>query len=351
MAYSLDTEERQTSRHTPLRGYERLKAVLIGKSRALIALREIILKLSQYNTTVFIQGESGTGKELIAKMLHELSPRFHKKFIAINCAAIPEQLLEALLFGYEKGSFTGADRQTKGYLDNAGGGTLFLDEISETSVGFQAKLLRVLQEKSFYRLGGHEIIPVDVRILSASNQNLERLMHEGKFRADLYYRLNVVKISAPPLRSRKDDIPELANHFLRVIRENLNNEVEAMSFSDETMKLLKAYEWPGNVRELRNAIEHAAIFAKKASIEPKDLPPFVWGDQKEGSVPGLDTTLKGLTAFELKEARRRFEEAYLLELYNSKNHDLKEVSRLAGVDLATVYRKLASLRREGLIQP
>lgn len=314
-------------------------------------LREVILKLSRYDRTVLIQGESGTGKELIAKMLHELSPRFHKKFIAINCAAVPEQLLEALLFGYERGSFTGADRQTKGYLDNAEGGTLFLDEISETSVGFQAKFLRVLQEKNFYRLGGHELIRADVQILSATNQDLERLMHEGKFRADLYYRLSVIKIAAPPLRSHREDIPELAQYFLQVIRENLNNEVEATGFSNDTMERLKAYDWPGNVRELRNTIEHAVIFAKKASIVPGDLPPLIREDKKEGRAPGHEVALKGLAEFNLKEARRRFEEAYLLELSNATNHDLKEVARLAGVDLATVYRKLAWLKGDGFTRP
>lgn len=349
LAYQGDAKQRN-SRALPPGALEKLEKTLVGKSAAMRELKENILKLCRHDTTVLIQGETGTGKELVANMLHALSPRFQKKFVAINCAAMPDQLLEALLFGYERGSFTGADRQTTGYLDNASGGTLFLDEISETSASLQAKLLRVLQERAFYRLGGHELIPADVRILSATNINLRALADKGEFRCDLFYRLNVVKVATPPLRVRKEDIPELALHFLQDVRENLNGEIPAVGFSDSAMAMLMNYVWPGNARELRNAIEHAAIFAQSALIEPGDFPRLNEDDRatmktRGFSSEGSGVSVGGLTAVDLREARRRFEEDYFLELYRKTGHDLKEVARRAGVDLATVYRKFGYLRK------
>jgi Nif-specific regulatory protein len=344
------TAKQKTLCALPPGARETLEKTLVGKSAAMLELKENILKLCRYDTTVLIQGESGTGKELVANMLHALSPRSPKKFVAINCAAMPEQLLEALLFGYERGSFTGADRQTKGYLDNASGGTLFLDEISETSVSFQAKLLRVLQEKAFYRLGGHELIPADVRILSATNQDFQALAKGGKFRRDLFYRLSVVKVATPPLRVRKEDIPELALHFLQEVKENLNGEIPAEGFSDSAMAMLMNYAWPGNARELRNTIEHAAIFTHSVLIEPGDFPKVNGDDkallEKRGfSSEGPGMSFEGLTAVDLREARRRFEEGYFLELYRETGQDMKEIARRAGVDLATVYRKFGYLRK------
>jgi len=243
---------------------------IIAKSPRMQQVIEIIKVVAKSNATVLITGETGTGKEVVARAIHSQSHRRGKPFIAVSCAALPESLLESELFGHEKGSFTGAYAQKKGKFEVANRGTLFLDEIGEMSANIQVHLLRVLEEKAFTRVGGNELIKVDVRVISATNRDMKSIVASGQFREDLYYRLNVVNIELPPLRERKEDIPLLAQHFLKKFA--LENQKEITGFSPEATDFLLSYEWPGNVRELENAIERAVILAQNSLISIADLP-------------------------------------------------------------------------------
>ncbi|XTZ36585.1 nif-specific transcriptional activator NifA [Salmonella enterica] len=237
---------------------------MVGNSPAMRQTLEIIRQVSRWDTTVLVRGESGTGKELIANAIHHNSPRATAPFVKFNCAALPDTLLESELFGHEKGAFTGAVRQRKGRFELADGGTLFLDEIGESSASFQAKLLRILQEGEMERVGGDETLRVNVRIIAATNRNLEEQVRMGHFREDLYYRLNVMPISLPPLRERQDDIPELA-HFL--VRKIAHNQSRTLRISDGAIRLLMSYNWPGNVRELENCLERSAVMSENGLID------------------------------------------------------------------------------------
>src|SRR5947208_1412684 len=250
-----------------------LKKTIIGRSAATGLMVRMISKVAPASHTVLILGESGTGKELVARQIHNHSPRHDKPFLAVNCASLTETLLESELFGHEKGAFTDAHQQKKGLFERAHLSTLFLDEIGDTSLGMQAKILRVLQERELLRVGGTEAIKVDVRIIAATNKNLERLLKEGKFREDLYYRLNVIPIVCPPLRERREDIKELALHFVR--KASLAAGREATSISPEALEALEAYDWPGNVRQLDMAIERAVLLGEGERVELRDLPPEV----------------------------------------------------------------------------
>jgi len=230
---------------------------------------------------VLIRGESGTGKELIARAIHFHSPRKSQPFVAVNCAALNENLLESELFGHEKGAFTGADRQRRGRFETADGGTLFLDEVGDIPPGMQVKLLRVLQEQSFERVGGTTPLHVDVRIIAATNRNLEDLIRQGSFREDLYYRLNVITIDIPPLRERREDIPPLLQHFVE--RFSKENQRETPSFSREAWEMLLRYSWPGNVRELENIVHRAVILARGDVLTTDDLPPVMKALPREAS--------------------------------------------------------------------
>jgi DNA-binding NtrC family response regulator len=243
---------------------------IVGTSRTIENLKELIAKISPFDTTVLIQGETGTGKELAARLIHNGSKRSREVFLPVNCAALAESLLESELFGYEKGAFTGADRMRKGLFESADGGTIFLDEIHSTSTHFQVKLLRVLQEGSFLRVGGTEPVSVDVRIIAASNTPLEKEEETGKFRKDLLYRLNMVTIDIPPLRKRKEDIPSLAYHFLNKF--SLKYGKQFNGIAAETISRLSEYSWPGNVRELENVIEKAIIFEPGDELRTVHLP-------------------------------------------------------------------------------
>ena len=252
---------------------------IIGKSAAMQRIYRLIEKVAPSRATVLITGESGTGKELIARAIHFNSPRAERPFISVNCGALPETLLESELFGHEKGAFSGAVSQRKGRFELAHEGTLFLDEISEMSSPLQVKLLRILQEMEFERVGGSQSLKVDVRVVAASNRDLHIEVAEGRFRSDLFYRLNVVHVPLPPLRERKDDIPLLVNHFLRkyAVGERLCN----FRIEPEAMRLLLDYQWPGNVRELENVIERAIILSNGEEIMAKDLPPEVISPKPE----------------------------------------------------------------------
>ncbi len=243
---------------------------IVGNGPAMQRIFNTITKVAKTQSTILIRGESGTGKELVARAIHYNSPRLNNALVEISCASFPETLLESELFGYEKGAFTGADGRKKGRFELAHGGTIFLDEIGDISEGVQTKLLRVLQERKITRLGGTETVSVDVRLITATNRDLEKAMVENKFREDLYYRLNVIPIVLPPLRERKDDIPLLIDHFIK--KYSLENKVPPPRMSEEAFKRCIEYDWPGNVRELENAFENAIVLGDGGVILPEHLP-------------------------------------------------------------------------------
>jgi len=276
------------------------KHQIIGKSMVLEKVLTDAQKLSRTKTTALIQGESGTGKELLARLIHRESPRRDKPLVVLNCAALPETLLESELFGYEKGAFTGAAGRKIGKFEAAHEGTLFLDEIGEMAPGIQAKLLRVLQEGVFYRVGGTTPITVDVRVLSATNKKLMKEVKAGKFREDLYYRLNVVQLPIPPLRERLEDVAFLVGHFLEVFKKETG--LSNLTISESAMEKMSGYNWPGNIRELRNAIERAVVMGDGKSIQPEDLP-------ITASLPKFAGLKVGLT---LEEALNEFKKEFIL---------------------------------------
>ena len=278
---------------------------IIGESLAMRGLLSLIKKVAPTDSTVLILGESGTGKELVATSIYENCLRKNKPFIKLNCAAIPTELLESELFGHEKGAFTGATKFKPGKFDMANAGTLFLDEIGDMPLNLQSKILRVIQEKEFYRVGGSNTVKVDVRFIASTNQNLEKLVQDGQFREDLYYRLNVFTLHLPPLRERKEDIPLLVDYFLR----NLPKRVEISSVA---LQMMMAYAWPGNIRELKNVIESAAVIAENGFIEPAQLPGQITGafntDSREVSLPAnlpLDERLNEIEKSMIIEALRK----------------------------------------------
>ncbi len=270
---------------------------IVGQHTSIQNLYRLIHTVAPTDATVLIEGESGTGKELVARLIHKRSPRAAGPFVAVDCGAIPEGLLESELFGFEKGAFTSATSKKKGRFERADGGTLFLDEITSLPIASQAKLLRVLQEKVIERLGGIKAIPINVRLVAATNVDLDEAVAKKHFREDLYYRLNIVKIKTPPLRERKSDIPLLAEHFIQKHRSKVNSPVNGVS--KEAAKALMEYSWPGNVRELENAIEHALIMAKESAIRIHDLPPLS-DSQKSNS--RLDEAEKSLLIKAIKDA-------------------------------------------------
>ena len=276
------------------------KHQLIGKSPALEKVISDGLKVANSKASALILGESGTGKELLARLIHRAGPRKNKPLVVLNCAAMPETLLEDELFGHEKGAFTGAVNRKIGKFELAHEGTLFLDEIGEMTPGMQAKLLRVLQEGNFYRVGGNIPISVNVRVLSATNKKLDQEVSEGRFREDLYYRLNVVQINMPTLRERSEDIPLLAEHFLSIFKEE--TVIPALTISKAAMEKMVQYEWPGNIRELRNAIERAVVMGNGKEILPEDLPIAT----VRATYPGLQM---GLT---LEEALNQFKKEFII---------------------------------------
>jgi DNA-binding NtrC family response regulator len=285
---------------------------IVGKDPKMYEVYKTIGKVVNSKVTVLIRGESGTGKELVAHAIHYNSLLKNKPFVAVDCASLPQTLLESELFGHEKGSFTGAIARKLGKFELANEGTLFLDEIGNLTLETQAKLLRVLQEKKFVRVGGAEPIDVDVRIIAATHQDLEKAVREGMFREDLYYRLNVVLIYLPALRERRDDIPLLTDHFLRKFKEESGGKVK--NILPETMEFLEKYEWPGNVRELENVIERAIVTGKSSNILPEDLPPRV---QMVSSEPSLINIPGRNVSFE--EAVANFEKQLILKALRESN--------------------------------
>ncbi len=279
---------------------------IVAESPKMKELLTLASKVAKSQATVLISGESGTGKEVLANLIYRLSPRAHKPFLKINCAAIPEGLLESELFGHEKGAFTGADRLKQGLFELAHGGTIFLDEIGDMPFALQAKLLRVLQEGTFRRVGGIKELKVDVRVIAATNQDLESLCKDGKFREDLFWRLNVVNLHLPPLRERREDIIPLARYFLKRFVQKHGKE-DIKGFSKEALEVLLSYHFPGNVRELENMIERAVILAEEDYITKEDFPPVAQGPMALKEMPDLLETLPLPEAVALLEKNRIIE--------------------------------------------
>jgi len=305
---------------------------IIGRSRAMEHVMHLVDKVAPLNSTVLITGESGTGKELIAKAIHAKSPRRNRRFVAINCGAIPENLMESELFGHLKGAFTGAHRDKEGLFKIASGGTLFLDEIGNIPPNLQIKLLRAIEEREILPVGSTRPIRVDIRIIAASNRDLAREVEEGRFREDLYYRLNVMEIHIPPLRERREDIPLLVDHFIHLHNGLLNKRVRGVD--QETLHILMNYHWKGNVRELENVIERAMILCEGEVITPQHLPPNLMGSNETCQ------TSHG----RLKDALRQFERQYIIKVLEQVNHDKKAAAQILGVSQSSLYRKLSELR-------
>ena len=313
------------------RGEERGFDTLIGDSQAMAKIQGLVRQVAPTRATVLIEGESGTGKELIARAIHSLSDRRARPFVAVHCAALAEGVLESELFGHERGAFTGAVRQHLGRFEMADRGTLFLDEVSEMAPGTQVKLLRVLQEQEFERVGGSEKVCVDVRLITATNAPLEKMMREGRFREDLFYRLNVIRIEVPPLRDRREDIPLLAEAFLKEF--NAANGTQISGFAPEALEALVAYGWPGNVRELRNCVEGLVVLCRGEEISIAELP----GKIREGAFVAAPATRAaehdGAT---LKEAECRMIEKALAKAGGSRT----EAARELGISRRTMHRKI-----------
>ncbi|HMC65357.1 MAG TPA: sigma-54 dependent transcriptional regulator, partial [Gemmataceae bacterium] len=322
---------------------------ILGGSPPVRELLRLVRKVSGSQSAVLIRGESGTGKELLARALHDHSPRGGKTFVKVHCAALSPGLLESELFGHVKGAFTGAHRDKVGRFELANGGTLFLDEIGDISLEVQTKLLRVLQEMTFERVGSSDPVQVDVRIIAATHQDLEELIRQGRFREDLYYRLNVISIPVPPLRQRTEDIVELATHFLRLYAQRCNKAVNQID--DDALLLLKAYSWPGNVRQLENVIERAVVVVEGPLVTVQDLPPELQNGSDNGTAgeavlkprpPGL-TPVNGARA-EREEWNRR-ERERLVRALAAADGNKAEAARALGLARSTL---LSRLKKHGL---
>jgi two-component system nitrogen regulation response regulator NtrX len=303
---------------------------IIGESSAVRQLREQIATAAPSNGRVLIHGENGSGKELVARAIHALSARRERPFVEVNCAAIPEELIESELFGHEKGAFTGALSRRRGRFELADGGTLFLDEIGDMSLKTQAKVLRALEEQAFERVGGRETIKVDVRVIAASNRDLSALLGSG-FREDLFYRLNVIPIEVPPLRARKEDIPLLIDHFIRVVC--VENGKRLKTLSGEALAYFMTYDWPGNVRELRNMVERLVIMAPTDVIGVDDLPAPL--RPKDAASAAVDTRDRSL-----REARDNFERAYILTELRANDWNMTRTAERLGIERSHLYRKI-----------
>ncbi|TNF72987.1 MAG: sigma-54-dependent Fis family transcriptional regulator [Acidobacteria bacterium] len=327
--------EHRSLRFENIRLKERLEAItspspIIGASAAMQEVLDLIAAVSETDSTVLIKGDSGTGKELVARAIHAASPRRFGPMVVVNCGALAEGLLESELFGHEKGAFTGAQYRHKGKFEIADGGTIFLDEIGTVSPRVQIDLLRVLEEKVVTRVGGQELIPVDFRVIAATNQDLETLIGRSEFREDLFWRLNVFAVEIPPLRERPEDIPPLAEHFLEIYTRSMNR--KPMRLSSEALDALKSYRWPGNIRELQNAIERAVVVGTPPVIKAEDLPLRVTGPAEQ---PG-------------PLALRELERAHILRVLDRCSWNITRAAKMLEVDRGTLYNKI---EKYGLRRP
>lgn len=324
---------RLTEENSLLKSKALLKYGIIGNSKPIQALKSDIKRVAPSNSWVLITGENGTGKEFVARNIHLLSGRSGMPFIEVNCAAIPEELIESELFGHERGAFTSAVAQKKGKFDMADKGTIFLDEIGDMSLKAQAKVLRILQEQTFERVGGTELIKVDVRVIAATNKNLREQIIKGTFREDLYYRLNVIPFHVPPLRERPEDIPLFIEHFLREYSQETTREM--LSITDGALDVLSGYEWPGNVRELKNLIERLVIMTPSNTITPEDIPAYIKGAQPAHPTNIFRSNL-------LKEARRDFEKEFILRKLKEFGGNISKTAESIGIERSHLYRKIRS---------
>jgi DNA-binding NtrC family response regulator len=332
---------------------------IIGESKPIRDVFDVVTRAAGSQSTVMIYGESGTGKELIARALHMNSPRASKPFIAVNCGAIPHELLEGELFGYEKGSFTGAVNTRIGRLELANQGTIFFDEIGDMPTSLQVKLLRVLAEREIDRIGSTKPTPIDIRVITATHRNLEESIKEGSFREDLFYRLNIIPINLPPLRERKTDIPLLANHFLK----QFNRNGAPKTISDEAMQFLVNYSWPGNIRELANFVERMVVLSIGSTITPRDLPEKVLGDTPKEKWQPLEKEEEGNPSQILQQSLRQsfhvgipeeginlkkmveeFEKELLLEALEKTGWVKNKAANLLDLNRTTLVEKLKKMK-------
>jgi two-component system nitrogen regulation response regulator NtrX len=312
---------------------------IIGQSEVMRLLREKVRLVAPTQASVLISGENGTGKELVAQALHFMSRRAHRPFVEVNCAAIPEELIESELFGHEKGAFTGATSRRQGKFDLAHEGTLFLDEIGDMSLKTQAKILRILEEQRFERVGGSRPIQVDVRVIAATNKNLEEEIERGTFREDLYHRINVIPLQVPPLRERREDTPLLAQHFLTELA--AADEITPKILSPEALEVLTARPWPGNVRELKNFIWRLSILAPGPVIQADDL---ALAAPAAEPLPASLETLMSLPSF--REARAQFEKEYLRRKLADCHGNVSALAEQVGLERSHLYRKLRAYELE-----
>ena len=334
-------QRRLEAENRALRAHVDRRLTLVGESRAMLQLREQITMAAPTNGRVLIHGENGTGKELVARSVHSMSRRAGGPFVEVNCAAIPEELIESELFGYVKGAFTGAVTDRQGKFEGADGGTLFLDEVGDMSLKTQAKVLRVLQEQVVEPVGGRGGVRVDVRVLAATNKDLLQAIQSGLFRDDLFFRLNVIPIFVPPLRERRDDIARLADHFLGEFAREYGHRVKTLD--EEALVVLRAYHWPGNVRELRNVLERLAIMVPGETIGVRDL-----GFLTASGAGPVETGGEAGVPVPLLEARDRFERDYIVSALAAQRGNISRAAEMLGIERSNLYRKM---RAFGIMPP
>lgn len=324
---------------------------IITQNAKMLELLSVAKNVAKSKATVLIQSESGTGKELLARTIHQNSDREGRPFVAINCAALPDTLLESELFGYKKGAFTGANQDHRGKFEQAHGGTILLDEISEMALPLQAKLLRVLQEHEIDKVGGKDPIQVDVRIIATTNRNMLKAVEDGKFREDLYFRLNVLPLSLPPLRERKDDIPLLVNHFLE--KHGRLNDRPKPEVSQETLNVLKNYNWRGNVRELENVVERALLLSDGKMIQPQNLLMHssqeapVLNAENSAAVSGVESSKSSSMGIEVGMSMKEAEKKLIFETLKETKGNRTHASNILGISIRTLRNKLNEYRGEG----
>lgn len=308
---------------------------LTGNSNLITELKEMIQIIAPTNAWILIMGENGTGKELVARSIHRLSKRAQKPFIEVNCAAIPEELIESELFGHEKGAFTGATAKKRGKFDLANEGTIFLDEVADMSLNAQAKILRILQEKKFERVGGTKFIETDVRVLAATNKDLEKEMEEGRFRQDLYYRLHVIPLVVPPLRDRKEDVPLLLEPFIKEF--SLKEGIPEKHFTDDAIEVFMDHNWPGNVRELKNIVERLVIMTQSDTIMADDIPSLM----KENDYLEQHD-LSALYEDSFRKAKDEFEKNFIAQKLQENEWNISKTAKLIGLERSNLHKKIKS---------